>query len=290
MQVLLSVFVHFKRFYIFSNTNSNVSNTNRWSIVVEKNNYLKNYESISEDVKYLTNSLSRLKILATLYESPKNMKELTEDTGLSYSSVSSTMHGLELKGFVYRQFSKYYLSNSMKLEIENILELNEIIEVINKFFNILDKHLIDMIPNNSIAELFLLGQANLIESGDIDAYKTYKFIENALGEADYVKCILPFYYENFNRQLNKLVDANKSVDAIVSPIILPVFEEKSDIKDLSSFKTNFNFLLILTDKVMILGLFKDDGDFDQNRLLTSKNADSIRWANNLFNNFKSENK
>ena len=41
---------------------------------------------------------------------------------------------------------------------------------------------------------------------------------------------------------------------------------------------------------MILGLFKDDGYFDQNRLLTSKNDDSIKWANNLYKNFKIENK
>ena len=258
--------------------------------MVENNNYLENYESISKDVKYLTNSLSRLKILATLYECPKTMKELTEDTGLSYSSVSSTMHNLELKDFVYRESSKYYLSNSMKLEIENLLELNEIMEVISKFFNILDKHLVNMVPNESIAELYLLGQANLIESDDIDAYRTYNYIENALAEAVCVKCILPFYYENFNKQLNKLVKSKKSIEAIVSRNILHIFEEKSNIENLSSFKKNINFLLIVTDKVMILGLFKEEGNFDQNRLLTSKNSDSIMWAENLFENFKMENK
>ena len=254
------------------------------------NDYLKDYESISKDVKYLTNSLSRLKILATLYESPKNMKDLTEETGLSYSSVSSTMHNLELQDFVYRESSKYYLTNSMQIEIENILELNDIMNVISKFFNILDKHLVDMIPNSSIAELYLLGHAKLIESGDIDAYRTYNYIEDALAKAKCVKCILPFYYESFNKQLNKLVKSKKSVEAIVSRNISHVFEEKSNIMNMLVCKKDINFLLIVTDKVMILGLFKDDGNFDQNRLLTSKNIDSIIWAYNLFKNFKKENK
>lgn len=234
----------------------------------------------------MTNSLSRLKVLATLYEGPKSMKELTVDTGLSYSSVSGSMHKLELDDYVYRQSSKYYLSNSMRLKIENILELNEIINTLNKFFNILDKHLVEMIPNESVAELYLLGKANLIESGDIDAYRTYNYIENALKEAEYVKCVLPFYYENFNRQLNKLVDNGKYVEAIVYEKIFHIFEDYSKIELLSSFKQNNNFLLILTDKIMILGLFKEDGNFDQNRLLISKNEDSIKWANNLFKNFK----
>ena len=133
--------VHFKRFYIFSNKNNRISNTNRWSTVIEENeNYLKSYESISKDLKYLTNSRSRLKIIATLYENSKSMKDLTEDTGLSYSSVSGTMHKLELENYVYRQSSKYHLTNSMKMQIENILELYKE-SLVNKgslyFFNYL---------------------------------------------------------------------------------------------------------------------------------------------------------
>ncbi|WP_405303629.1 helix-turn-helix transcriptional regulator [Methanobrevibacter sp.] len=259
-------------------------------MIEENENYLKSYESISKDVKYITNSLSRLKIIATLYENPKSMKSLTEDTGLSYSSVSSTMHKLELENFVYRQSSKYHLTNSMKMQIENILELNKTIDVINKFFNILDKHLVDMIPNESIAEIYLIGQASLIESDDIDAYRTYNYIENALMEAEFVKCILPFYYENFNNQLNNMVKNNKYVEMMVSSDILSVFEEKSEIKSFSSFKKEDNFLLIVTDKVMILGLFKEDGSFDQNRLLISKNSNSLKWADNLYENFKNLNK
>ena len=289
--MLFFAVVHFKRFYIFSNKNNRISNTNRWSTVVEENeNYLKTYESISKDVKHITNSLSRLKIISTLYDGPKSMKVLTEDTGLSYSSVSSTMHKLELEEVVYRQSSKYHLTNSMKMQIENVLELNITMDVLNKFFNILDKHLVNMIPNQSIAEIYLMGQANLIESGDIDAYRTYNYIENALVEADSVKCILPFYYENFNNQLNNMVGSGKCVEMMVSRDILHIFEEKSEIKNLASFKKEDNFLLIVTDKVMILGLFKEDGNFDQNRLLTSKNSNSLKWANNLFKNFKNLNK
>ena len=34
----------------------------------------------------------------------------------------------------------------------------------------------------------------------------------------------------------------------------------------------------------------ENGHFDQNRLLTSKDEESLVWANNLFKNFKNENK
>ena len=62
------------------------------------------------------------------------------------------------------------------------------------------------------------------------------------------------------------------------------------IKKLSSYNGENNFLLIITDTVMVFGLFKEDGYFDQNRLLISKHDDSIKWALGLFENFKKENK
>ena len=249
---------------------------------------LKIYETISKEVKYLTNSLVRLKILATLYEQELNMKELNNMTGLSYSSISSNMHDLEVEDYLYRESNKYFLSNSTKLKVRNVLELNGVIKVLNEFFNILDKHIVCMIPEKSIAEMNLLEKANIIESDGFDVYRAYKYIADALAGADDVKCILPFYYEEFNEKLNNLCLEKKSIDLIVSDLVFETFKNNSKISKLESFSGKNNFLLIVTNQMMILGLFKDDGYFDQNRLLTSDDEDSIRWANNLFENFKNK--
>lgn len=253
-------------------------------------NYLKSYDSISEDVKYLTNSIIRLKILATLYKCPLNMKDINSTTSLSYSSISSNLHNLELKGIVYREHNKYFLSNSYRMEVEQVLRLSNLLDLLNDFFNILDKHLVDVIPNQSVVELYLIGNARLIESDGVDVYRIYKFIEYALESADEVKCILPFYHETFNDKLNELAKNNKKVEVMVPRSLFKVFDEKSEIENLSFFSGEKAFLLIITNESMILGLFKEDGYFDQNRLLTSKNSDSIKWANNLYKNFKSKNK
>ena len=85
-----------------------------------------------------------------------------------------------------------------------------------------------------------------------------------------------------------MVFKKKKVEIMVSDVVFEIFKEKSKVKKISAFDGEYNFLLIVTDEMMILGLFRDDGYFDQNRLLTSKNEDSIKWANNLFKNFKKE--
>ena len=246
--------------------------------------YLKNYDSISEELKYVSNSLIRLKILATLYRCPLNMKELNDLTNVSYSSISSNMHGLELRGYVYRESNKYYLTNDMRLHINDVLELKNIIGLLNEFFNILDGHVIDLIPNESIAELYLLGKANLIESDGVDAYKIYNYIEDILRNAESIKCVLPFYYKNFN----DLINEKENVDILVPKSVLDIFEESLMVEDVLYFNENNCFLLIITDEVMLLGLFKENGYFDQNRLLTSKNEECLEWANNLFENFKNK--
>ena len=256
----------------------------------ENTNYLKNYDTISDDVKYAANSIIRLKILAALYEKSQNMKELANMTKINYSSISTTLHGLELNELVYRESNKYYLSNSLKVQMQNVLELKEVVNLLNRFFNIIDGHVVDMVPNQSVAELYLLGQAHLVESCGMDANKIYKFIEDALLDADRVQCILPFYQLSFNKKLNYLINKNKYVELAVSSDVYELYKRRSKCKYLSSFEGKNNFLLIVTDKMMILGLFKDNGYFDQNRLLTSKNKDSVKWAENLFKNFKKKNK
>ena len=255
-------------------------------IYVKNNSYLKEYESVSDEIKYISNSLVRLKILETLYECPLNMKEINNTTGLSYSSISSNIHGLETEGHVYREINNYYLSNCAKLQMKNILEFNMVIKLLNKFFTILDNHIVDIIPSKSITEIFLLENAKILESNEINAYKTYDFIEECLTQANEVKCVLPFFYKNFNNKLIELIENKSNIELLVPSNVYELFNKNLEISNINYFSENNMFLLISTNDVMVLGLFKEDGYFDQNRLLTSKNEKSIKWADNLFNNFK----
>jgi predicted transcriptional regulator len=257
--------------------------------MIENLERVQNVDSIFEDVKFATNSAIRLKILATLYEKPQNMKELTETTSLSYSSISSNMHVLELRDFIYRQHNKYFLTNSARLRIENIMEFNRVVMLINEFFNILDHHVVGMIPTESVAELYLLGNANLMESSGVDAYRTYNFIDRCLSMASDVKCVLPFYYEPFFNSLEDLVSKDRDVELFVPFDVFEIIEDETKIKNVTYFDEDNVFLLIVTNQVMILGLFMENGFFDKNRLIASKNPDSLLWANNLFENFKKRN-
>lgn len=254
------------------------------------NEHLNNYNTISEDVKFVSNSLIRLKVLKALYEKPSNMKELSVDTKLGYSSISGVLHGLELRKMVYRKSNRYYLVNFLKLQVKNILEFSVTVNLLEGIFNIIEGHEIDKIPKESVEEMYLLGDCELLESDCVDIDKTFNFIYDALAKAKGVRCILPIYHENINSQLNELASKEKFVEIRASESVFDAYEKNSKVKNLSSFKGNSSFLLIVTDDMMIFGLFRKNAFFDRNRLLISDSQDSLKWANNLFLYFKKRNK
>lgn len=284
---------HFIRFYIQIIINNKISITGGEKMK-EISKIIENYDSISDDVKFLPKSVIRLKILENLYETPMNMKGINQKTNFNYSAISSNMHMLELGGHIYKSNKNYFLSNSMRVIMSNILQLDKLTNLLENISPICQGHIVQSLPVDSINTLHYLNDVNLIESDGLNIYKTFDIIKNSISKSDYVNAILPFSYNEFNDSFNKLLSKNKKVH-IISPIDIKEFLIKSfNISD-DNLKIDFldideiNYMLLLcTDKKMILGFFKDDATFDQNRLLISTQDGCIKWANDLFNYFNKE--
>ena len=252
---------------------------------------IENYETISKEVKFLPKSMIRLKILENLYEFPMNMKAINQETKFNYSAISNNMHMLELGGYIYRENNNYFLSNSMRIIVGNMMQLGKLICLLESISPICLNHVVQALPLDSINNLHCLNGINLIESDGMDVYKTYDIIKNSISKSDYMNAILPFSYAEINDGFNKLLSKNKKVH-IISPRDIKEFLIKSFNVSDDNLKIDFmdideiNYILLLcSDKKMILGLFKDDTTFDQNRLLISTQESSIKWANELFAHF-----
>lgn len=256
---------------------------------------IENYESISKDVKFLPKSMIRLKILENLYESPMNMKDINQETKFNYSAISNNMHILELGGYIYQENNKYFLSNSMRVIVGNMLQLDKLMCLLENISPICLDHAVQALPLDSINAFHCLSEVSLIESDGMNVYKTYDIIKNSISKSNHVNAILPFSYDEFNDSFNKLLSKNKKVH-IISPRNIKEFLIKSFNVSDDNLKIDFlgieeidSILLFCSDKKMILGFFKDDGTFDQNRLLVSTQGSCIKWANDLFNHFNEEN-
>ena len=255
---------------------------------------VENYELYAKDIKHLPNSMIRLNVLKTLYECPMNMKDVNYETGINYSAISNNMHALELSDFVYQEKSCYYLSNAMRIHVGNMLQLGKLMILLERLSPILQNHNIQSLSRDTIDNFYRLQDINLIEADEFNIYKTYEIIEKSIKKSKYINGILPFSYNNFNEGLNKLLLKNKKIH-LISPInIKDILIKNLDSSNLNleieflDFAKQDYLLLLCTDKKMMLGFFKDDGTYDQNRLLISTSDVCIKWGNYLFENFKKE--
>ena len=186
------------------------------------------------------------------------MKELTEEIAINYSSVSSILHSLELKGMIYRESNRFCLVNYIKLQMNNMLNFAIIVNLLDEIFNIIEGHVVEGLPEKSILEFYLLRDVDLLESDAVNVDLVIDLIEEKIAGADCVVCVLPIYYEGFNQKLNELIGNNHFAEVIVSKNIFDIYEEKSDVKYLSTFDGRNNFLLVRTHEMMMLGFFKKD--------------------------------
>lgn len=248
--------------------------------------YLDNYEEISDEIKHITNSVIRLHLLFSLLESNMTMKEINDITGLSYSAISSNIHTLESSGFIFREGNKYFLSNDMEFYLKNLNELNKTINVLDGFNNLFENHKVRGIPDDLISTIHMIKDSNLLESSGINAYKINKIILKNIKKSDSLKALIPINFQDLTDSLDELLEKDKKVELKIAKSIYNSFAENIDLKrsnlKISGIEKDFDFLLIIADKIMMFGLYKKDGSYDQNRILISESPESLKWAFNLF--------
>lgn len=262
--------------------------------MITKAETIKNYNSIENDIKFIPKSLLRMEIINYLHKKPSSMSEINNQRNINYSAISTNIHYLSVNDYIIRKKDKYQLSNVMENYLYNLNELNSVVNFIDDFFYFFHNHSIHGISNNSLLTISHLINSKMIENEDLNVYKSYDFIIATIKEAKFVNGILPFYHDDVNNILKNLSKRDGMIN-----LLIPSNLEKNFNRTFNTCDNNLNFeyfdynkipyfLLIYTDKVMILGLFKDDGSYDQNRLLASKNTNALLWSENLFTDFKNK--
>ncbi len=254
-------------------------------------------ENINEKIQFLTKSGIRLHILNILSKNPQNIKELVDTTQITYSTLSSNLHKLEKEKYIQKIKNKFYLTQTTKIYLDIILEFKNVINLINQFDEFWDKHDIAQINLDSLKNITSLHDSQLIKTTPLDIYKTHNTIKGQLLMSYNIKAIFPYLHPDYPVIIEQVLQKGGNVELIINDAIFESLMNnietelrKNSIKNgclkVHSLKDNLNLYLIISDKNTNLGLFKSDGSFDQNRLLTSESEQAIGWANNLFENIK----
>ena len=256
-----------------------------------------NEQYIQKDIMFIVKSEIRLKILTELNDKPQTIKEIVNKTKMAYSSVSNNLNKLEYKKHVIKENRIYTMTPMTKLYFNQLMEFKKSIDVIKNFNSFWYKHDIKNINNELIENITQLYESKLIETNPIDIYKTHDNIKNQLKTSKNVRGILPYIHPDYPSLIENILKNNGKIELIMEKNIFHGLLSQID-KDLKNksvkngslkihiYNGNLDIYLLICDDSMNLGLFKNDGSYDQNRILNSTTEDSLNWANNLFENIK----
>ncbi|MBR0271195.1 MAG: DUF1724 domain-containing protein [Methanobrevibacter sp.] len=252
---------------------------------------------IDKDILFIVNSEIRLQILTELKNEPQTVRELVDRTNMAYSSVSNNLSKLEYKNHVIKEDRIYTINPMTRIYFDQIMEFKKSIDVVQNFNNFWYKHDITYININLIEDITKLYKSKLIETNPIDIYKTHNNIKKNLEKSRNVKGILPYIHPEYPKLMEKILKSNGKIELIMEKSIYRGLISQIDEKvkrqakkegrlKIHVLKENLEIYLLICDNKMNLGLFKNDGSYDQNRILTSDTHESINWANSLFDTIK----
>ena len=255
--------------------------------------------SVNNDIKFLAKSETRLKILNELNKNPNSIKGLVEKTKMKYSSVSLNVGKLEKNNYITKMKGMYYVNPMTKIYFKTLMDFKKSIEMINEYEALWNEHNLNNLSINSIKQITDLKKAKLIEATPIDIYKTHEIIKNQFENSKTVRAIFPYIHPEYHILIENILRKGGSIELIIPENIFKAFVlqingplrrqcMKTGQFKAYKFNNELNLYLTICDKTMSLGLFKNDGSFDQNRILVSNNAKSYKWADELYTHVKKQ--
>lgn len=266
----------------------------------QKNNRrqkMQTFNEINGNLKFLAQSEIRLKILSELYEKPENIRGLVKKTKINYSSVSSNVSKLEENEFIHKIEKEYYLNPMSKIYFETLMDFKRSIDIIIDYGAFWNQHNINQLSIDSMENIIDLKDSKLIETTPLDIYKTHNTTKNQLIESKNVKAIFPYLHPEYPDLIETILKNGGSVELVIPRVLFkaimsPINDlvKKDAIKQgrliVYTVTNELNLYLTICDDKMSLGLFKNDGSFDQNRILVSDDEKSHEWAEKLFKHVK----
>lgn len=256
-------------------------------------------KDLTDDLQFLAKSEIRLKILRELDKRPMTVKELARNTKMNYSTVSNNVNKLLKHNHVKKEKTYYHIKPLSAFYFKTLMDFKTSVDLITDFNDLWFRHNIDQLSLDSIENINDLENSTLIETTPIDIYKTHNTIKTQVIESENIRAIFPYLHPEYPELLENILKDGGRVELILPKSIFRETMLKIDENlrkramrygKLRVYVMNNNLKLYLTicDESMSLGLFKNDGSFDQNRILVSEDEKSIDWACNLFEHIQNK--
>jgi len=257
------------------------------------NDVLDVYEEVKEDLKFITTSSIRTKIILSLKEGDKSLDEFKILIDSKSSSLSHALKKLENKDIIFKKGKRYFLSSLGRIyavKSENLFKSFSTVKSCEKMWL---NHLIDGIPSFLVKKIGCLSNSFIVESTPTDIIKPQTYYAEILSRSSDIKIVSPiFYYPLFDLYTSGLQNEAEAeiiltpliFDAMIKSIGLEKLEETISLNNLKflSIDEDIKIALTVTEKFLNLGLFLNNCIYDATMSLVSYDEDAISWGEELY--------
>ena len=252
-------------------------------------------------LKFVVTSELRLKLLFSLYESSKTIKELESEFNRKPGNISRGLNELRSCKLIQKFPNKLYAVSSIGfLLAKNLEHLMYTFKSIDSNGEFLENHSIKTIPNKFLKELSILNGSTVIKSTITEFAKPINVYLENIRNSTYICIILPVFSKIFMDTIAEaLINHDGYLDIITTKNIYDlVAKSDSDhvIKALiRDKKINFyivddlpNIFFTVSDVFASLFLFFDDVVFDNSEMLLLNDKSDLNDAYRFYRYFKKE--
>ena len=265
--------------------------------------YIDVYTETQDLLRYTASSSVRVKILICLSEGYETMSKLKEETGITSSTLSHNLSDLEKRKISTKEGEKYFLTSMGKIITLNLIENIKTNAAINKFQRLWLGHDLSCIPPHLIKRVGDLHKSVLVESESGEIFKPHETYQKIISGSKYIKGVSPIFRFDYIDLYQKLVvEHDINVELILTQDIVNQTMEGIDSENLehlqdfmSRDKVKFwvipddvKIAFTVTDKYLSLGLFHENGGYDNTKDLISDDHDAVAWGNQLFDHYRNQ--
>ena len=250
-------------------------------------------------LKFLVASELRLKLLFSLYESTKSMKELESEFNKKSGNISRGLNELKGCSLITRLSNKKFaITSTGFLAAKNLEYLMDTFANIDKNASFWENHSLKSIPNNYLKQLSFFNDSEVVKSNITEFAKPINMYLKNIKLSKDICMILPVYSKIFMDAIyDSIIMHDGHLDLITTKNILDLIVKSDSDRYFRSLvrdkKIDYyivddvaNIFFTTTDTFTSLYLFFDDVVFDSSEMLFNDDEFILKDAKRFYESYK----
>jgi predicted transcriptional regulator len=243
-------------------------------------------------------SEKRKAFLLLLKEGPKNIEEILEKIQVPRTALLPQIKKLKEENLVLHEDGFYKLSIIGEIIVEKMQPLVETLQIFEKNENFWIDRRLCPIPPSLMKRINELGTYHIIEPDLSHTFDLNAEFVNYLFASSSIHIFFSYFHPQFPDLFLRLASKGIEISLVLSEAVCLRFQEDFQAEGEEFLKMENTKLFILerkeieipavvasTDKVMVLGLFNENGRFDR-QYIVSSNQRAIKWGEDLFEYYR----